>query len=228
MLTTAIRGQRQRPRPQERQPALRYALAIFDLDGTLADSFPWSARVLDSVADEFGFRRLAKDEIEDLRRLSPREILHRLDVPPWKLPRITRHMRRLKGEALAGIPLFPGAAAMLRILAQNGVQLALVSSDHEANARRQLGPAAALFSHFDCSASLFGKAQKFGRVLRQAGVARDAAIAIGDEIRDIAAARAAGIACGAVAWGYADPSSLRAASPDMLFECMEDITAAIR
>ena len=36
-----------------------YSLAIFDLDGTLADSFPWFLRTINDVADRFGFRRVA-------------------------------------------------------------------------------------------------------------------------------------------------------------------------
>lgn len=207
--------------------AMPYPLVIFDLNGTLADSFPWFARELNGVADTFGFRRVADGEIDALRRLPPRTLLKRLGVPLWKLPRIAAHMRRMKSAALGGIPLFAGTGEMLRALRRGGVQLALVTSDHEANARAQLGEAAMLFKHLQCGAALFGKAQKFRRVLRQAGVAPSAAIAIGDEIRDIEAARAASIACGAVTWGYADPAALDAARPDMMFATMDEIVGRL-
>lgn len=177
-----------------------YSLAIFDLDGTLADSFPWFLRTINDVADRFGFRRVAHEDIEDLRHASSRDILSRLEVPLWKLPAIARYARRLKAEAAGEISLFAGVEAMLRTLAESGVQLVLVTSDSEANAREKLGEAAALFSHFDCAASLFGKAAKFRRVIRRAGVDSAQVIAIGDEVRDIEAARAVGIACGAVCW----------------------------
>jgi len=182
---------------------MRYNLGIFDLDGTLVDTFPWFLRHVNDVADRFGFRRIAENEIEALRRTGSREILRRLDVSVWKLPAIARHMRRLKAAHAGDIALFPGVEAMLRELRDGGVRLALVTSDSEANARRQLGQAnAALFSDFACGASLFGKAAKFRRVLKRARVDPGAAIAIGDEVRDIEAARAAGIACAAVTWGY--------------------------
>ena len=43
-------------------------------------------------------------------------------------------------------------------------------------------------------------------------------------MRDIEAARAAGIACGAVTWGYAAPEALKALKPDLVFEsAIEDI-----
>jgi phosphoglycolate phosphatase len=200
-----------------------YSLVIFDLDGTLADSMPWFLRNVNSVADRFGFRRVAEEDIEPLRHASTREILARLQVPLWKLPIIARHVRRLKSEQAASIALFPGVGTMLRTLADHGMRLALVSSDTEANARVKLGELAELFGYFDCAASIFGKPAKFRRVLKRAGVSAARTIAIGDETRDIEAARAAGIACAAVTWGYAAPEALRALGPDLVIERMEDI-----
>lgn len=206
---------------------MRYSLAIFDLDGTLADSFPWFLRNVNDVADRFGFRRIEGSDVEELRHAGSREIIRRLEVPSWKLPGIARHMRKMKAADLDGIPLFPGASAMLHTLRDGGLALALVSSDHEGNARKQLGESAHLFSHFDCGASLFGKAAKFRRVVRCAGAAPAQAISIGDEVRDIEAARDAGIACAAVMWGYAAPNALRARAPEMIFERMEDVAAGL-
>jgi phosphoglycolate phosphatase len=207
---------------------MRYALAILDLDGTLADSVPWFRGHVNDVADRFGFSRVTEADIAELRRTGPREALERLNVPRWKVPLIARHMRRLKAAHLGEIPLFPGAGAMLQALKAGGVRLALVSSDTQANARAQLGAAnSALFSDFACGASLFGKAAKFRAVVRRAGIAPARVIAIGDEVRDIEAARAAGIACGAVTWGYSAPDTLRTLCPDLLFERMEDIAPSL-
>jgi phosphoglycolate phosphatase len=208
-------------------PSMPYSLAIFDLDGTLVDSFPWFLRTVNDVADRFRFRRVADEDVEALRHASPREMIAYLQVPLWKLPSITRHMRKLKADAGAEIKLFDGVDSMLRTLADDGVELALVSSDSEANAKRKLGDLAALFSYFDCAASLFGKPAKFRRVIRRAGVDPADVIAIGDETRDIEAARAVGIACGAVCWGYAAPKALQMQAPDFLFERMEDIGSAL-
>lgn len=205
--------------------SMGYKLVIFDLDGTLADSFAWVIANANTVAERFGFRRVADAEIETLRRSGTRELLAHLEVPRWKLPRISRHVRRLKSQH-EGIELFPGVGEMLQSLAAQGIATAMVSSDHEANVRKTLGPAnVALIGHFACGASLFGKAPKFKRVMRAAGVDAADTLAIGDELRDLEAARKAGIAFGAVAWGYANPETLASRGPEEFFAAMRDIPA---
>lgn len=204
-----------------------YALVIFDLDGTLVDSLSWFLSVVNGVAREYGFREVPDHEIEPLRREGPREILRRLEVPLWKLPAIAHRMRALKREQADTISLFPGVPAMLRRLHEAGLTLALATSDSEDNARRQLGDSACLFSHFACGASLFGKAAKFKSIMRRAETTAAQTIAIGDEVRDIEAARATGMACGAVTWGYSVPDTLAAMKPDLTFDSIDDIAAQL-
>jgi phosphoglycolate phosphatase len=201
-----------------------YSLAIFDLDGTLIDSFPWFLRVVNDVAKEFDFKQVGENDIATLRGASARDILKRLELPLWKVPRIASHMRRMKREHLSELPLFGGVPEMLQSLRDEGIRIALVSSDSEANARLQLGDTAACFSDFACGASLFGKASKFKRMVRRAGIEASKAIAIGDEMRDLDAASAAGIDFGGVAWGYADPEALRARHPQAWFDTVADIS----
>ena len=54
---------------------MRYRLAIFDFDGTLADSFPWVMGMMNEVADRFKFRRVEDHEVESLRMCDARETL---------------------------------------------------------------------------------------------------------------------------------------------------------
>ena len=110
----AVAGAAKGPSSGYARAAMPTALAIFDLDGTLADSLPWFRQHMNDVADRFGFRRIAEADIAPLRRMGPREILEHLGVPRWKVPMIARHMRRLKAAHIGDIPLFPGVDAMLR------------------------------------------------------------------------------------------------------------------
>ena len=198
-------------------------LVIFDFDGTLADSFPWFRSVLNAVGARHGLRPVGPEEVEALRLLSTREILASLRVPPWKLPALTRDLRALKAAAAADIPLFPGVPAMLAGLAAGGARVAIASSDSEASIRATLGPAAAPVSHIASGAALFGKAALLRRVLRTLAVPAAEAIYIGDETRDAEAAAKAGLAFGAVTWGYAAPAALLARAPARVFGAPAEI-----
>lgn len=216
------------PLPVGSGPSLPYKLAIFDFDGTLADSLPWFQEVINTVAVRFDFKTVDDAEIEILRRCDAREIMRRLGVPMWKLPMIGRHMKALMARDIGRIALFPGVDAMLRDLAGRGVGLALVTSNSEENVRRVLGPEnAALIGCFECGAAIFGKRAKFRRVLKRCGVAPAEAICIGDEIRDLEAARGAGIAFGGVSWGYATTEALAARSPTLLFGRVDEVVRRI-
>jgi phosphoglycolate phosphatase len=204
-----------------------YSLAIFDFDGTLADSFPWFIASLDQTTDHFGLKRVNPEEIEALRDHSSRDVLKYLQVPMLKLPAISMYMRNLFAEGMHDIPLFPGASDMLFALHQAGVKIALVSSNGESNIRHVLGDAAGIVDHYACGSSLFGKAQKFASVLRALHQSPAKSIAIGDEIRDIDAARQAGLSAGVMTFGYNSRKALESRGPDFLFDDYEGLKRAV-
>lgn len=204
-----------------------YSLAIFDFDGTLADSFPWFIASLDQTSEHFGLHRVQPDEIESLRNLSSREALNHLRVPMLKLPAISVYMRNLFAEGIHDIPLFPGASDTLFALHEGGVKLALVSSNAENNVRHVLGPAADIVDHYACGSSLWGKAEKFKSVLRTLRQSPARTIGIGDEIRDIDAARKAGLSAGSITFGYNSRKALAAAEPDFLFDSYDQLKQAV-
>jgi phosphoglycolate phosphatase len=202
----------------------KYKLAIFDFDGTLADTFPWFGRVLNGVAKTFRFKTVNAEESNLLRGQSAREILQYLGIPRWKLPFIARHMRSLMAKDIEMVRLFSGADDMLRKLAGSGVMLAVVSSNAEDNVRFVLGAdTSALVRYYACGASMFGKSVKFRTILRKSGLRPNDAIYIGDEIRDFEAARQEGLSFGAVAWGYTRAETLAALSPRFMFTSVDEI-----
>ena len=213
-----------------RQPAQTAAsappirLVIFDFDGTLSDSGDWFLSVVDQLARRFNFRTVAPDQVEMLRHKSSREVIDFLGISRWKMPLIARHLRKLVGRNAHEIELFPGTPDLLERLADTGVKIALVTSNSEANARKILGEEhAARIDFYACGSSLFGKAPKFRRVLKKMGIPAAQALAIGDETRDVDAAREVGMRAGSVLWGYASEAVLTALEPDALFRKPQDI-----
>lgn len=211
------------------EPVQPLRLVIFDFDGTLSDSGNWFLSIVDHLSDRYGFRKVAPDEIEPLRKMTSRDVISHLRIPRWKLPFMARYVRKLFGRNTDKVHLFAGVSEMLAAIEAMGIPLALVTSNSEANARAVLGPEnAARFSWWACGASLFGKAPKFRQVLRQCGIPPERIVSLGDETRDIDAARAVGIRAGAVLWGYAEPEAFAHLNPDLAFSTPDQVVAFVR
>jgi phosphoglycolate phosphatase len=208
---------------------MKFKLALFDFDGTLADSAHWFLKELNQFADELKLRRIDPDDFEMLRGYSSKQVMEYLRLPKWKVPILMNRMRSAAARDNTPIKLFPGVDAMLAELEQGGIVLGIVSSNAEANIRRILGPEnSSRIQHFSCGASLFGKATKLRGVLRRARFAPEDSIYIGDEIRDAVACREVGIAFGAVSWGYTTLDALRKESPALEFHAVDDISHSLQ
>lgn len=209
-------------------PRLKYRLAIFDFDGTLADSFPFFQSVYNALADQHGLRRIEGDQVARLRGMSTREIMRHIGMPAWKMPVVSKSFIAKMSENAASIALFDGVGEALRVLFESGVMLAVVSSNSEHNVRRVLGPElSSLFIHFECGMSVFGKASRIGKVVKRSRIDAADALYVGDQGTDAEASAKAGVAFGAVAWGYAPIKALRAHGPAEEFESVAAMLATL-
>lgn len=205
-----------------------YQLALFDFDGTLADSFPCFLSAMNDAAARFGFRAIRETDLERLRGCSAWQMMEYTEIPMWQAPMITEFVRRRMADAVDSIGLFPGIHEALEDLAAREVRLAIVSSNAERSVRHVLGPRlASLVADYRCSVSIFGKRPRLRLALAASHVAPAEAIAIGDEIRDLRAARAEHIAFGAVTWGFTAVPALAAARPEHVFQRVEDIVSVV-
>lgn len=203
---------------------MKYKLVIFDFDGTLADSFPWVVGIADHVTEKYQYRKIETSDIDSYRAYGAKEMIKRTGVPIWRLVPVVRYVRRLMTENIDQITLFEGIDQVLQRLSKEGVALAVVTSNSCENVRKVLGAEiAGKIQYYECGVSLFGKAPKFRRIVRKSGVKPMDILCIGDEIRDIEAAKKVRIPSGAVAWGYTDIETLEALRPDEVFASVEEI-----
>src|SRR3954465_5891614 len=114
-------------------------LAIFDFDGTIADSAKWFSGVFNDVARKYRFREVSIEQREMLRDRSARDIMAYLRVPAWKLPLIARDVRKMAARDIDQIRTFPWVPDIFSALRSRGIAIAIASSNSEANIRRVLG-----------------------------------------------------------------------------------------
>jgi phosphoglycolate phosphatase len=70
-------------------------LAIFDFDGTLADTFPLFIESINGLAVRHDFRQVERHEVDRLRSMGAREILRDLRLPMHRVPRVLLDFRAL-------------------------------------------------------------------------------------------------------------------------------------
>lgn len=199
-------------------------LAIFDFDGTLADSFPFFVSVFNQLAQQHRFDPIDLNNACAFRSYSMRQMMRHVGMPQWKLPIVARSFMGLMKENVARIGVFEGMSEVLSHLDACGIKLAIVTSNSHENVVAVLGKGIMdKMLHVEASASLFSKASRIRRTLEKAGVGGAEAVYVGDQVSDLQAARKAGVAFGAVAWGYATMESLLAHSPEHAFHAVGDI-----
>jgi phosphoglycolate phosphatase len=205
-----------------------YKLVIFDFDGTLADSFRWFVSTVNQVAERFRFKQLDLKRLEEFRTCSARQMMVHAQLSMWKLPRVTREMRRLMTERIDEVRLFDDVDAVLKRLDDANVNIAVVTSNAKENVLRVLGAEnAALIKHFGCGASLFGKKGKVKAAAKAFGVSLGEVLCVADEIRDAEMAASLGVDFAGVSWGYTKPEVLQKYSPIPVLKQMRDVLSMV-
>src|SRR5689334_20298411 len=108
---------------------MKYRLAIFDFDGTLADSFPFFIKVFNQLAQQHGFKEIEPELVPTFRHYSARQMMDQVGLPAWKLPFVAKSFTSLMRQNVAGISLFEQIEDLLLHLTDKGVILAIVSSN---------------------------------------------------------------------------------------------------
>jgi phosphoglycolate phosphatase len=193
---------------------MRYPLIVFDFDGTLADSWASAVTIFQRIGPGLGLRPLA--DVESARSMPTKEFMRALGITFWKLPKVVRAFQAAAAETADQLKLFPAWPGVLETLAARGHRLGILSSNREESIRACLR-ANDVERHFAFVVGypkLFGKAKALRRILKQERADRSALLYVGDEVRDLAAAKKARVAVAAVSWGFHAEALLRAEGPD--------------
>ena len=129
------------------------------------------------------------------------------------------------GKAIYNVPIFEGMGRVIDKLHAEGHELMIVSSNNNRNIKRSLKQHH-LYKYFTDiygNAGFFGKKRAIRRLLRRNSIQTKDAIYIGDEARDVIAAKAADIRVIAAGWGFDHPEVLQSHQPTALAHKPEDI-----
>jgi HAD superfamily hydrolase (TIGR01509 family) len=197
---------------------------IFDFDGTLADTIDILLSITNRLSAEFGFKSATKEELAQLSNLTAWQILKYSGISIFKFPLL---IRKLKAELRSEIPtiqLFSGIKEVLLELKKLGFQLGIITSNSRENVLVLLEINGLQDSFtFIYSGSTFGKHKVINRWLKREQINPEQVIYVGDEVRDIDAAKKTGIKIIAVGWGFNSLEALAAHNPDFLIERPQEL-----
>jgi HAD superfamily hydrolase (TIGR01549 family) len=197
---------------------------IFDFDGTLADTIDILLSITNRLSAEFGFKSATKEELAQLSNLNSWQILQYSGISIFKFPLL---IRRLKAELHSEVPqiqLFPGIKEVLVELKKRGFQLGIITSNSRENVLGALEKNGLQDTFtFIYSGSTFGKHKVINKWLRIENINTEKVVYVGDEIRDIDAAKKTGIKVIAVGWGFNSPQALAAQNPNFLIERPQEL-----
>ncbi|MBK5965018.1 haloacid dehalogenase [Thiocystis minor] len=199
-------------------------IVCFDFDGTLVDSVDAAFHAFQQVGPQFGCAPLTRERLDELRGLHVREVIRALGVPLHRVPRLASRMRAAMREELLETPPIEGIAGVLEELSRRGFRLGMLSSNAKSSVNdycERYGLDA--FDFIVAGTGLFGKANALRVLLRRQGIQPTDLLYVGDELRDLEAARAVGVRFAAVGWGYTSLERLAAAGPDVLLQRPGDL-----
>ncbi len=202
---------------------------IFDFDGTIADSFHTVLEISNRLATEFGYPVTPPEAIEQLKDSSSREILQRSGVPFFQVPLLLQRLRAEMQLQVEYLKPIAGMKVVLETLHQQGHCLGIVTSNSRENviAFLQTQGLSELFDFVVSGLTLFGKGRMIRRVLRQQHLNAAIVLYVGDETRDIEAARQSQIRSIAVSWGFNSSEVLAAQHPDFLIHTPAELVEVV-
>jgi len=209
---------------------------LFDLDGTLTDSFPGISQSVNHALVEVGREPVPDTRLRPLVGAPLRTIFSTL-LGPADLLVVSRviaaYRARFDEVGIFANRVFPGIPEALNAFRASGHTLQVVTA-RSATSARHVVRHFALDGYFDAvhgpepADHACDKADLVLAALRAGDASASQTIMIGDRADDIRAARAHGVRAIAVGWGYGAPAEIAAAQPDFVAATVTDLVAWVQ
>ena len=151
-------------------------------------------------------------------------MLRILKVPTLKVPRIASRAKTELNKKIPSIKPVEGLKEILRKIKSLDYKMGILSSNSLENVNQFLkAHDLNLFDFVLTSSRFWGKNHGLKKLILQKGYAPQDILYIGDETRDIEAARKSGIRVAAVTWGYNSSKALKSFRPDYILHSPQEL-----
>jgi len=197
---------------------------LFDFDGTIANSIDLLYQIMNQLAPDYGIEHISEEDFMVIRNMSAASVIRLAGIPLYKIPFIIGRVLKVYKKRVHELEPYPGIFAMLRSLRENRIGMALLSSNSRNNVvqfldRHKLH----YFDWIEGTSGVLDKQDRIRRQIRKHKLDPASLIYIGDESRDVEAAKACGIKVISVTWGFHPQRLLERYNPDFLADRPEQI-----
>lgn len=202
---------------------------IFDFDGTIVDSYQTIIAKLNSLSDEYQFSKITSVDSEAIRHLSSMDALKKINIDLFKVPKVFKRVRELIHADMCTLQPFRDMPRVLATLHSLGHSLGIVTSNTKNNVYNWLEHQQLLnlFNFIHVDSIFYSKKPILQKTLKKFAIDRAQAFYIGDEVRDIVAAKQCQIFSMAVTWGYNSETLLSQQEPHYIVHQPEDILTIV-
>ncbi|WP_375741185.1 phosphoglycolate phosphatase [Pseudomonas boanensis] len=211
-------------------------LVMFDLDGTLVDSVPDLAAAIDRMLVALGRPAAGVEQVREWVGNGARVLVRRAlaggqdhsAVHDTDAERGLELFMEAYGESHALTRVYPGVAETLKWLKKRGVELALITNKPERFVaplldEMKLGRYFPLIIAGDTLPQQKPDPSALLHVMHMTGVSRGEALFIGDSRNDVLAAKAAGVKCVALSYGYNHGRPISEEEPALVVDDLREL-----
>jgi len=204
-------------------------LVVFDFDGTIADTMNIGLQIANDLSAKYRYRKVSSEELINYRNLNTREALERVGISYFKLPFIILDFRRELKKRIRLLEPVKGMVSVINQLHLRKCSVGIVTSNSIENVESFLNNASisSKFQFVQAQKSLFRKNTSLKSILKNYKLRPLEVLYVGDETRDIEAARQCGIPIASVCWGFNTKMVLRRHDPDYLIESPSELLELI-
>ena len=202
---------------------------LFNFNGTLLNIKHLAINIFNEIAEKYEYRKIAEEEIPYLSTLSVRDRCKVLNVPIYKIPIVGMKIKQRYQQYLPGLEPVKGIHSVIVQLKEMGFQLGfLTTNSRDTTSKFLINNSMNIFDYVHYSFNPFSKKRDISLFLKDYNLKAKDIIYIGDELRDIKAAKQNQLYCIAVSWGYDSKELLIQGKPDYVADDPQDILNILR
>lgn len=201
-------------------------VVIFDFDGTICDSFRQFIQAFNGIAPYYNLMQVSEKDLVDIHNYETEHVIKKHGVTSWTMPIVVYHLRRNMRQLIPTMKLYDGIRETIQKMISKGIVVGILTSNSQEVVHTFLkNNNLRGFQFIFTGSGIFGKAKNLKMIKDQ--LKAENIFYVGDEVRDVKAAKEANIQSIAVTWGFHSRKLLESSKPGAMAASPSDLIGIV-